>query len=82
MNSAAWASVAARRTSSSVARGRPKRIVVAAHGPLSEFDARLLTVAALNGVFQGRVDQAVNYVNAPVIAPFSTCLRSNRSSEC
>ncbi len=46
----------------------PKRIAVAAHGPLSEHDTRLLTVAALNGVFQGRVDQVVNYVNAPVIA--------------
>jgi D-3-phosphoglycerate dehydrogenase / 2-oxoglutarate reductase len=46
----------------------PGRIAVAAHGPLSEHDTRLLTVAALNGVFQGRVDQAVNYVNAPVIA--------------
>jgi D-3-phosphoglycerate dehydrogenase / 2-oxoglutarate reductase len=49
-------------------RGWPKRIAVAAHGPLSEYDTRLLTVAALNGVFQGRVDQVVNYVNAPVIA--------------
>jgi D-3-phosphoglycerate dehydrogenase len=48
--------------------GWPKRIAVAAHGPLSEHDTRLLTVAALNGVFQGRVDQVVNYVNAPVIA--------------
>ncbi len=48
--------------------GRPERIVVAAHGPLSEYDTRLLTVAALNGVFQDRVDQRVNYVNAPVIA--------------
>ncbi len=47
---------------------RPARIVVAAHGPLSEYETRLLTVAALNGVFQGRVDQTVNYVNAPVIA--------------
>jgi D-3-phosphoglycerate dehydrogenase len=46
----------------------PKRVVVAAHGPLSEYDTRLLTVAALNGIFQGRVDQVVNYVNAPVIA--------------
>jgi D-3-phosphoglycerate dehydrogenase len=46
----------------------PKRIVVAAHGPLSEYDTRLLTVAALNGIFQGRVDHSVNYVNAPVIA--------------
>ena len=28
----------------------------------------MLTVAALNGAFQGRVDQAVNYVNAPLVA--------------
>jgi D-3-phosphoglycerate dehydrogenase len=28
----------------------------------------LLTVAALNGAFQGRSDQPVNYVNAPVVA--------------
>src|SRR5258708_26509064 len=46
----------------------PKRITVAAHGPLAEYDTRLLTVAALNGLFQGRVDQSVNYVNAAVIA--------------
>jgi D-3-phosphoglycerate dehydrogenase len=51
-----------------LAGGWPSRVAVAAHGPLSEYDTRLLTVAALNGVFQGRVDQAVNYVNAPVIA--------------
>jgi D-3-phosphoglycerate dehydrogenase len=56
------------RLASSLLAGRPRRMVVAAHGPLSEYDTRLLTVAALNGVFQGRVDQAVNYVNAPVIA--------------
>jgi D-3-phosphoglycerate dehydrogenase len=51
-----------------LAGGRPQTIVVAAHGPVSEFDTRLLTMAALNGVFEGRVDQAVNYVNAPAIA--------------
>jgi D-3-phosphoglycerate dehydrogenase / 2-oxoglutarate reductase len=51
-----------------LAGGWPKRIAVAAHGPLSEYDTRLLTVAALNGVFQGRVDRLVNYVNAPVLA--------------
>ena len=56
------------RLASSLVTGRPSRIEVAAHGPLSEYDTRLLTVAALNGVFQGRVDQAVNYVNAPIIA--------------
>ena len=56
------------RLASGLLQGRPRRIVVAAHGPLSDFDTRLLTVAALNGAFQGRVDHAVNYVNAPVIA--------------
>jgi D-3-phosphoglycerate dehydrogenase / 2-oxoglutarate reductase len=56
------------RLSVELAGGWPQRIAVAAHGPLSEYDTRLLTVAALNGVFQGRVDQTVNYVNAPVIA--------------
>ena len=28
----------------------------------------MLTVAALNGAFQGRADRPVNYVNAPLIA--------------
>jgi D-3-phosphoglycerate dehydrogenase len=56
------------RLATALAGERPRRIVVAAHGPLSEHDTRLLTVGALNGAFQDRVDQAVNYVNAPVIA--------------
>jgi len=56
------------RLATALVSGRPARIVVAAHGPLSDYDTRLLTVAALNGAFQDRVDQAVNYVNAPVIA--------------
>ncbi len=51
-----------------LAGGRVRRIVVAAHGPLSDFDTRLLTAAALNGAFVGRVDHVVNVVNAPVIA--------------
>jgi D-3-phosphoglycerate dehydrogenase / 2-oxoglutarate reductase len=51
-----------------LAAGPPRRIAVAAYGPLSEYDTRLLTAAALNGAFQGRVDQIVNVVNAPVIA--------------
>ncbi|HSJ94639.1 MAG TPA: phosphoglycerate dehydrogenase, partial [Gaiellaceae bacterium] len=37
------------RLAMSLADGRCRRIVVAAHGPLSGFDTRLLTVAALNG---------------------------------
>jgi D-3-phosphoglycerate dehydrogenase / 2-oxoglutarate reductase len=51
-----------------LAADRPRRITVAAHGPLSESDTRLLTAAALNGAFQERVDQVVNVVNAPLIA--------------
>ena len=56
------------------ARGRARRRRTRAgsrspyHGALADYDTRLLTVAALNGAFQGRVDQTVNYVNAPVIA--------------
>jgi D-3-phosphoglycerate dehydrogenase len=46
----------------------PSRITVAVHGPLSDHGTRLLTVAALNGAFQGHVDEAVNEVNAPLIA--------------
>ena len=56
------------RLAAELAAVGPDRIVVAAHGPLSEYDTRLLTVAALNGVFQDRVDQTVNYVNAPLLA--------------
>jgi D-3-phosphoglycerate dehydrogenase len=56
------------RLATALVSGRPSRVVVAAHGPLSRYDTRLLTVAALNGAFQDRADQAVNYVNAPVIA--------------
>jgi len=56
------------RVAVALAPGRPQRIVVAAHGPLSEYDTRLLTAAALNGVFQDSVDQVVNVVNAPFIA--------------
>jgi D-3-phosphoglycerate dehydrogenase len=48
--------------------GAPRRIALGYRGGLADYDTRLLTVAALNGVFQGRVEHAVNYVNAPVIA--------------
>jgi len=56
------------RLAMALAAGWPASIVVAVHGPLSEHDTRLLTVAALNGAFQGQVDEVVNVVNAPVIA--------------
>jgi D-3-phosphoglycerate dehydrogenase len=56
------------RLAMALATGWPARIVVGVHGPLSEHDTRLLTVSALNGVFQGQVDEVVNVVNARVIA--------------
>ncbi len=51
-----------------LARGEPNRITLEYYGELAEHDTRLLTVAALNGAFRGRVDQPVNYVNAPLVA--------------
>ena len=48
--------------------GAPSGLTVAAHGPLAAHDVRLLTVAALNGAFEGRVDRLVNAINAPLIA--------------
>jgi D-3-phosphoglycerate dehydrogenase / 2-oxoglutarate reductase len=56
------------RLAMELAAGRADRIELAYYGTLSDYDTRLLTVAALNGAFQGRSDQPVNYVNAPLIA--------------
>ncbi|MGH3002401.1 MAG: phosphoglycerate dehydrogenase [Gaiellaceae bacterium] len=51
-----------------LAGGEVRKLTVEVYGELAEQDTRLLTVAALNGAFQGHTDQPVNYVNAPVIA--------------
>ena len=51
-----------------LAAGHPTRLDFAYLGELAERDTRLLTVAALNGAFQGRVEYPVNYVNAPIVA--------------
>jgi D-3-phosphoglycerate dehydrogenase / 2-oxoglutarate reductase len=51
-----------------LARGEPGRLTLEYYGELAEHDTRLLTLAVLNGAFRGRVDQPVNYVNAPLIA--------------
>jgi D-3-phosphoglycerate dehydrogenase len=56
------------RIAMEIAAGYADEIVVTAYGGLAEHDTRLLTVAALNGAFQGRADRPVNYVNAPSIA--------------
>jgi D-3-phosphoglycerate dehydrogenase len=56
------------RLAMELAGGRAEHIEVTAYGQLADHDTRLLTAAALNGVFQGRFDQPVNYVNAPIFA--------------
>jgi D-3-phosphoglycerate dehydrogenase len=56
------------RLGMALAEAWPSRVTIAAHGPLADHDTRVLTVAVLNGAFQGRVDEAVNEVNAPLIA--------------
>jgi D-3-phosphoglycerate dehydrogenase len=56
------------RLAMELVEGRASSIELAYHGHLSAYDTRLLTVAALNGAFQGRADRPVNYVNAPLIA--------------
>jgi D-3-phosphoglycerate dehydrogenase len=56
------------RLAMELAEGHADEIVLTAYGGLADYDTRLLTVAALNGAFQGRADRPVNYVNAPSIA--------------
>jgi D-3-phosphoglycerate dehydrogenase len=56
------------RLAMELAEGRVEELRLAYFGSLAQYDTRLLTVAALNGAFQGRSDQPVNYVNAPLIA--------------
>ncbi|HET8651901.1 MAG TPA: phosphoglycerate dehydrogenase [Gaiellaceae bacterium] len=56
------------RLAMEIAEGRAERIELTYYGQLAEFDTRLLTAAALNGAFQGRFEQPVNYVNAPLLA--------------
>ncbi|MDP9285899.1 MAG: phosphoglycerate dehydrogenase, partial [Actinomycetota bacterium] len=51
-----------------LAGGDVRKLQIEVYGELAEHDTRLLTVAALNGAFQGHTDQPVNYVNAPVVA--------------
>ena len=67
------------RLAMELARGRAERIELTYYGALSQYDTRLLTVAALNGAFQGRTDQPVNYVNAPLDRRRARASRSPRS---
>ncbi|MDX6467031.1 MAG: D-3-phosphoglycerate dehydrogenase / 2-oxoglutarate reductase, partial [Gaiellaceae bacterium] len=50
------------RVAMELAAGKADEIVLTSYGGLADYDTRLLTVAALNGAFQGHTDQPVNYV--------------------
>jgi D-3-phosphoglycerate dehydrogenase len=56
------------RLAMELAGGDVRKLQIEVYGELAEYDTRLLTVAALNGAFQGHTDEPVNYVNAPVVA--------------
>ncbi len=56
------------RLAMELAGGRAERIELTYYGNLADYDTRLLTAAGLNGAFQGRFEQPVNYVNAPLLA--------------
>jgi D-3-phosphoglycerate dehydrogenase / 2-oxoglutarate reductase len=56
------------RLAMELAAGRADAVHLTYYGTLAEYDTRLLTVAALNGAFQGRTEEPVNYVNAPLVA--------------
>jgi D-3-phosphoglycerate dehydrogenase len=51
-----------------LAGGTPNRLDFSYLGELAGRDTRLLTVAALNGAFQGQVEEGLNYVSAPIVA--------------
>jgi D-3-phosphoglycerate dehydrogenase len=55
------------RLAMELAGGRADQVTLTYFGNLSGYDTRLLTAAALNGAFQGRFEQDVNYVNAPLL---------------
>jgi D-3-phosphoglycerate dehydrogenase / 2-oxoglutarate reductase len=52
----------------SIADGPLERFDIHFEGGLADMDTRLLTVAVLKGILEGRTEESVNFVNAPSIA--------------
>ena len=52
----------------SIADGPMEDLTIRYEGQIADQDTRLLTVAALKAMLEGRVEDVVNYVNAPSIA--------------
>ncbi|MFF2369661.1 phosphoglycerate dehydrogenase [Agromyces sp. NPDC058110] len=53
---------------SGLAQGALTSLDVEVHGELSEYDVKVLKLAALKGVFTNVVSESVSYVNAPLLA--------------
>jgi D-3-phosphoglycerate dehydrogenase / 2-oxoglutarate reductase len=51
-----------------LAGGVPLRLDVEVRGEITEYDVRVLELAALKGVFTDVVEESVTYVNAPLLA--------------
>jgi D-3-phosphoglycerate dehydrogenase / 2-oxoglutarate reductase len=66
----AWLPVAERlgRMWAAVARELPSVLDIEFHGGLAEHDNRILSLAALKGLFSVATDEPVSYVNAPQLA--------------
>jgi D-3-phosphoglycerate dehydrogenase / 2-oxoglutarate reductase len=56
------------RIFTALARGVAARLDVQVRGEIAAHDVRVLQLAALKGVFGGIVEEAVTYVNAPLLA--------------
>jgi D-3-phosphoglycerate dehydrogenase len=56
------------RLAMELAGGRAEKIEVSYYGNMAGYDTRLVTLAVLNGAFEDREEQPVNWVNARVIA--------------
>jgi D-3-phosphoglycerate dehydrogenase / 2-oxoglutarate reductase len=56
------------RIFTALARGVAARIDVQVRGEIAAHDVRVLQLAALKGVFGGIIEEAVTYVNAPLLA--------------
>ena len=51
-----------------IADGPLGKITIHYEGAIADFDTRLLTIAVMKAIFDGRVEESVNYVNATSIA--------------
>jgi D-3-phosphoglycerate dehydrogenase len=56
------------RVFTAMAGGLPQSVTVEVRGEIVEYDVSVLQLAALKGIFTGVVEEAVTFVNAPLLA--------------